>query len=186
MAKKRKSDRQGLDEADRTLYSSFCAAANSVSQLYTQAQQQQRVAFQAGERSALEKLQSWLVKEQTGTSHISTQQLVDFVQRELDYNDSNAAAAPNQMPHTQLLPLPQHLESHQAHGVAQAAVTATQPDIQGKSSVFAGALTNQRRSMGGVGGLPHSHPDIQHHLEQGRPGTQPSHDSDSSMDTWTR
>ncbi|KAK8941714.1 hypothetical protein KSP40_PGU001437 [Platanthera guangdongensis] len=53
MARKRKSDATPLDEVDRTLYSTFCSAANSLSQLYTQAMNQQKVAFQAGERQAL-------------------------------------------------------------------------------------------------------------------------------------
>ena len=53
MAKKRKSDATRLDEVDRTMYTSFCSAANSLSQLYTQAMNQQRLSFQAGERHAL-------------------------------------------------------------------------------------------------------------------------------------
>ncbi|KAG0500517.1 hypothetical protein HPP92_000589, partial [Vanilla planifolia] len=53
MAKKRKSDASRLDEVDRTMYSTFCSAANSLSQIYTQAMSQQKLAFQAGERHAL-------------------------------------------------------------------------------------------------------------------------------------
>ena len=54
MARKRKTDAAPrLDEADRTLYSTFCGAANSLSQLYTQAMAQQKFSFQAGERHAL-------------------------------------------------------------------------------------------------------------------------------------
>lgn len=53
MAKKRKSDATRLDEFDRSLYTSFCSAANSLSQLYTQAMNHQRLSFQAGERHAL-------------------------------------------------------------------------------------------------------------------------------------
>eukprot|EP01018_Ginkgo_biloba_P014546 Gb_31393 [translate_table: standard] len=56
MAKKRKSENAGLDEAERTMYTSFSNAANSLSQLYTQAQHQQKLAFQAGERHALVRL----------------------------------------------------------------------------------------------------------------------------------
>jgi hypothetical protein len=53
MARKRKTDAAPrLDEADRTLYSTFCGAANSLSQLYTQAMAQQKLSFQAGERHA--------------------------------------------------------------------------------------------------------------------------------------
>jgi len=53
MAKKRKSENAALDEVEKTLYTSFCTAANSISQLYTQAQNQQKIAFQAGERHAV-------------------------------------------------------------------------------------------------------------------------------------
>ncbi|RWW03350.1 hypothetical protein GW17_00033495 [Ensete ventricosum] len=53
MARKRKLEAMGLDEADRTLYSTFCAAANSLSQVYAQAMNQQKISFQAGERHAL-------------------------------------------------------------------------------------------------------------------------------------
>lgn len=53
MAKKRKSDATRLDEVDRTMYTTFCSAANSLSQLYTQAMNHQRLSFQAGERHAL-------------------------------------------------------------------------------------------------------------------------------------
>ncbi|KAF3796109.1 hypothetical protein EJ110_NYTH04014 [Nymphaea thermarum] len=54
MAKKIKSDGSGIDEANRTMYAAFCNAANSLSQLYTQAESQQKLAFQAGERHSLE------------------------------------------------------------------------------------------------------------------------------------
>lgn len=53
MAKKRKSLAMSLDEVDRTMYSSFCSAANSLSQLYTQSMNQQKLSFQAGEREGL-------------------------------------------------------------------------------------------------------------------------------------
>lgn len=53
MAKKRKSEATRLDEVDRTLHSTFCSAANSLSQLYTQAMHHQRISSQAGERHAL-------------------------------------------------------------------------------------------------------------------------------------
>lgn len=82
MAKKRKSEKAGLDEVERTLYSSFCAAANSISQLYTQSQNQQRLAFQAGERHALERLQAAFLRELNGRSHFPAEQLFDIIQKE--------------------------------------------------------------------------------------------------------
>lgn len=42
-----------MDEVERSMYSSFCSAANSLSQIYTQAMNQQKVSFQAGERHSL-------------------------------------------------------------------------------------------------------------------------------------
>ncbi|GFS46670.1 nuclear receptor family 2 group C protein [Actinidia rufa] len=53
MGKKRKSVETSLDEVDRTMYSTFCSAANSLSQLYTQTMNQQKLSFQAGERHGL-------------------------------------------------------------------------------------------------------------------------------------
>ena len=55
MAKKRKSIGTCLDEVDRTMYASFCTAANSLSQLYTHAMNHQKLSFNAGERHALVK-----------------------------------------------------------------------------------------------------------------------------------
>ncbi|KHG14904.1 hypothetical protein F383_02753 [Gossypium arboreum] len=55
MGKKRKSIATSLDEVDRTMYASFCSAANSLSHLYTQAMNQQKLSFQAGKRHGLNK-----------------------------------------------------------------------------------------------------------------------------------
>ena len=56
MGKKRKSVATSLDEVDRTMYATFCSAANSLSQLYTQTMNQQKLSFQAGERHGLVRL----------------------------------------------------------------------------------------------------------------------------------
>ncbi|KAG4941558.1 hypothetical protein JHK84_045688 [Glycine max] len=56
MPKKRKSIATSLDEVDRTLYASFCTAANSLSQLYTHSMNHQKLSFNAGERHALNEL----------------------------------------------------------------------------------------------------------------------------------
>lgn len=53
MAKKRKSVATSLDEVDRTMYSNFSSAANSLSHLYSQAITQQKLSFLSGERHAL-------------------------------------------------------------------------------------------------------------------------------------
>jgi hypothetical protein len=57
MGKKRRAEVLDLD-AERTLYSSFVSAANSISQLYTQAVQQQRRASAAASRQTLVRLPS--------------------------------------------------------------------------------------------------------------------------------
>ncbi|KAF5208391.1 nuclear receptor family 2 group C protein [Thalictrum thalictroides] len=67
MGKKRKSETSALNEIDRSIYSSFSSAASSLSQLYSQSVNQHKLAFQAGERHALEKLYEWMTaKEQEG------------------------------------------------------------------------------------------------------------------------
>lgn len=53
MAKKRKSIATTLDEVDRTMYASFCTAANSLSQLHMHALNHQKLSFQAGQRHSL-------------------------------------------------------------------------------------------------------------------------------------
>ncbi|KAH7279770.1 hypothetical protein KP509_37G035800 [Ceratopteris richardii] len=58
--KKRRLDGRALEEVERTLHSSFCVAANSISQLYTQAQNQNKIAFNAGQRHALEKFLDYI------------------------------------------------------------------------------------------------------------------------------
>ncbi|KAL3677385.1 hypothetical protein R1sor_027333 [Riccia sorocarpa] len=94
MAKKRKSENAGLDEVERTLYTTFCTAANSISQLYTQAQNQQKVAFQAGERHAVEKLYTWLHREHHAGSNISTAEILNYLQSELDGEEMTMSPGP--------------------------------------------------------------------------------------------
>ncbi|KAI6699716.1 hypothetical protein NL676_014040 [Syzygium grande] len=94
MAKKRKSVASRLDEVDRSLYSSFCSAANSLSQLYTQAMNHQRLSFQAGERHALEKLYQWILRQQEEGSRVSTIDIIAYLQNELDYPADEALTHP--------------------------------------------------------------------------------------------
>ncbi|KAH9536925.1 hypothetical protein CY35_16G024700 [Sphagnum magellanicum] len=84
MPKKRKSEYSGLDEVEKTLHTSFCTAANSISHLYTQAQQQQKQSFHAGERHAVEKLYFWLLREHQAGSNISVGQILGYLQNELE------------------------------------------------------------------------------------------------------
>ncbi|KAL2334958.1 hypothetical protein Fmac_016171 [Flemingia macrophylla] len=80
MAKKRKSIATSLDEVDRTLYASFCTAANSLSQLYTHAMNHQKLSFNAGERHALEKLYQWIWRQQEGGSRVGTVDVLNYIQ----------------------------------------------------------------------------------------------------------
>ncbi|MCO5594900.1 hypothetical protein L7F22_048935 [Adiantum nelumboides] len=83
--KKRRLEGGGLEDVERTLHSSFCAAANSISHLYTQAQTQHKIAFQAGQRHALEKLYDWIHKHhlQNGILPSSTE-ILNYVKMELE------------------------------------------------------------------------------------------------------
>ncbi|XP_074563954.1 uncharacterized protein LOC141820526 [Curcuma longa] len=85
MSRKRKTEATRLDEVDRTMYSTFCSAANSLSQLYTQAMNQQKVSFQAGERHALEKLYQWMMRKHEEESRITVADIVAHIQNEMDY-----------------------------------------------------------------------------------------------------
>ncbi|KAH0741745.1 hypothetical protein KY290_034788 [Solanum tuberosum] len=53
MGKKRKSLASSLDEVDRTMYLTFCSAANSLSQLYTHAMNQHKFSFLSDERHGM-------------------------------------------------------------------------------------------------------------------------------------
>ncbi|KAI5055819.1 hypothetical protein GOP47_0029340 [Adiantum capillus-veneris] len=83
--KKRRSEGGGMEDVERSLHTSFCTAANSISHLYTQAQNQQKVAFQAGQRHSLEKLYDWIQKhhQQHGTVP-STAETLNYLKMEME------------------------------------------------------------------------------------------------------
>ncbi|CAA7397184.1 unnamed protein product [Spirodela intermedia] len=91
MAKRRKSVASRLDEVDRTIYSSFCNAANSLSQIYTQAMNQQKIAFQAGERHGVEKIQSWISRRLEEGSTPTIADLLGYLQNELEHGGDEAS-----------------------------------------------------------------------------------------------
>lgn len=92
MARKRKTEAPPrLDEADRTLYSTFCGAANSLSQLYSQAMAQQKQSFHAGELHALEKLSQWITRKQEEESRLTVTEILAHIQHEMDYGGSSDA-----------------------------------------------------------------------------------------------
>ncbi|PIN26883.1 hypothetical protein CDL12_00376 [Handroanthus impetiginosus] len=88
MPKKRKSDATRLDEVDRGMYTAFCGAANSLSQLYSQAMHQQRLSFQIGERHAMEKLYNWILRQQEDGVRVMPADIIAYIQNELDIAES--------------------------------------------------------------------------------------------------
>jgi len=152
MAKKRKSEYSGLDEVEKTLHTSFCTAANSISHLYTQAQHQQRHAFQAGERHAVEKLYFWLLREQQAGSNISVGQILGYLQSEIEgVSGDDTAMSPGPQSHQQQTSIQQQQQavagavgSMATSGPGQAEAPAVPAD-QSKSSVFTGALASPIR-----------------------------------------
>lgn len=145
MARKRKSDVIHLDEVDRTLYSTFCSAANSLSQLYTQAMNHQKVSFQAGERHALEKLYQWIIKRhEEGSRVMTTADIVEHIEKEIDYGGDDAVISARLHFQQQLCQSAPHLANSpgfaglNTHGVPP----RTSHFEQVKNSVFSNALSS--------------------------------------------
>ncbi|KAK9713859.1 hypothetical protein RND81_06G055300 [Saponaria officinalis] len=80
MGKKRKSIASNLDEVDRTMYATFCSAASSLSQLYTQAMNHQKLSFHAGERHGFEKLYQWILRQQEAGERVTTPDVLTYLQ----------------------------------------------------------------------------------------------------------
>ncbi|KAH9536923.1 hypothetical protein CY35_16G024700 [Sphagnum magellanicum] len=138
MPKKRKSEYSGLDEVEKTLHTSFCTAANSISHLYTQAQQQQKQSFHAGERHAVEKLYFWLLREHQAGSNISVGQILGYLQNELEGVSGDDTA---------MSPGPQSAQQQQqAVAIAAGSVGTSRP---GQIETPAAPLDQSRRT--GVG-----------------------------------
>lgn len=151
MAKKRKAERLGLDEVERTVFSSFCTAANAISQLYTQAQHQQKLAFQAGERHGLEKLYMWLQKEQQQGSNVTTAQILDHVRNQVEGSAGRDEVATPPGPHAQ------PWFSGASSGVTQHSAVSQGGTGAAPNSGMArvGGPTLQRRGMSGGGEALH-------------------------------
>ncbi|XP_019174640.1 PREDICTED: uncharacterized protein LOC109170126 [Ipomoea nil] len=155
MAKKRKSLTMSLDEVDRTMYSSFCSAANSLSQLYTQSMNQQKLSFQAGEREGLEKLYQWILRLQEGGSRVTTVDILNYLQSELNNYGEEQSMSPRppfQNPHSQPMPVansgfPVSLGSTGVPSAGQG-IRPDHYDQQPKNYVFSNALSSPvRRSL---------------------------------------
>ncbi|KAK7343760.1 hypothetical protein VNO77_12776 [Canavalia gladiata] len=156
MGKKRKSIATSLEEVDRTIYASFCTAANSLSHLYTQTMNHHKLSFQAGERHSLEKLYQWIWRQQEAGSRVATLDILNYIQNELDYCGEEPSMSPRAPPqHQQSQPV-MHVtgsgfpvtsgfsgQTIMGHGIR-----SEHSDNQSKNSVFSNALSSPvRRSL---------------------------------------
>ncbi|XP_072993690.1 uncharacterized protein [Typha latifolia] len=156
MGRKRKSDATRLDEVDRTLYSMFCSAANSLSQLHTHAMNQQKISFQAGERHALEKLYQWILRQHEEGSRVATADVVAHIQNEIDYGGEDASISPRSLfptQHSQSTTLFTNSSNQPTSGSFVQTTMGLAPrsslfSDQSKNSVFSNALSSPvRRSL---------------------------------------
>lgn len=112
-AKKRKLEVDA--DAERHLYSSFVCAANSISQLYSQAVSQQRKSSAMASRQTLERLAHWLMREYPNDDAIPKSALLQFLHQEYEgYEGCDTAAVPQVFP---VLQVPGH--HHQAAQIAE-------------------------------------------------------------------
>ncbi|CAJ1953190.1 unnamed protein product [Sphenostylis stenocarpa] len=149
MAKKRKSITTSLDEVDRTLYASFCTAANSLSQLYSHTMNHQKLSFNAGERHALDKLHQWIWRQQEGGSRVGTVDVLNYIQNELDYCGEEPSMSPRApLQHHQSQPamhvpsLEPVLSASFGQTIAAQGLRTEPGENQPKNSVFSNALSS--------------------------------------------
>ncbi|KMZ59708.1 Holocarboxylase synthetase [Zostera marina] len=91
MGKRRRSAADfRLEEAERTMYTSFSSAANSLSHLYTDAMNQQKLSFVAGERNAMEKLHQWILRKHAEGPRPTIADVVSHLQKELNYGGEDS------------------------------------------------------------------------------------------------
>ncbi|EXB70605.1 hypothetical protein L484_023790 [Morus notabilis] len=172
MGKKRKSIATSLDEVDRTMYASFCGAANSLSQLYTQAMNHQKLSFQAGERHSLQPeldhfaltliVHQFTLYLATGavvstiTIHEKGYRVLVPMQNELDYCGEEPSMSPRVLAQNQHTQAPMH-STNSGFPVSSGSSVPTNAgqrvhtehcDHQSKNSVFSNALSSPvRRSL---------------------------------------
>ncbi|CAI0557196.1 unnamed protein product [Linum tenue] len=154
MGKKRKSVATSLDEVDRTMYTTFCSAASSLTQLYTQAMNHQKLTFQAGERHGLEKLYQWIWRQQEAGSRVATSDVLNYIQNELDYCGEEPSMSPRAQPQNIQPPmqslssgfLNSSISSGSSGPTSVSQVSRNEHcDQQSKNSVFSNALSSPVR-----------------------------------------
>lgn len=153
MLRKRKTEAAvPLDEVDRTLYTSFSGAANSLSQLYSQAMNHQKLSFQAGEHHAMEKLYQWILRQHEEGSRLTVADIVHQIQSEMDYTGEDASVSPrvpSQSQHPQIAVQFSNSSSQASPVVFGQAIVGFGPrgsnSDQAKNSVFSNALSSPVR-----------------------------------------
>ncbi|XP_011622538.1 uncharacterized protein LOC18432038 [Amborella trichopoda] len=141
MAKKRKSEVTGLDEVDRKMHTTFCNAANSLSLLYTHAQNQQKLAFLAGERHGMDKLCQWIIRQHNEGARVTEADILAYLENELDIGEEDA---PMSIPSNSQ----SHPQSLNPSTPTFSGPTGQLPSAQTKSSLFSNALSSPiRRSL---------------------------------------
>ncbi|KAF8377203.1 hypothetical protein HHK36_030576 [Tetracentron sinense] len=162
MSKRKKSNTTRIDEVDRTMYTTFCSSANSLSQLYTQAMNQQKISFQIGERHGLEKLYQWVLRQQEEGSRMTTVDILAylqlktfpiFVQNELDCGGEEPPTSPRlPFQHQSSQPTMNFMNSSAPFSSASFGPTtagqgprSVHSEHQTKDSVFSNALSSPVR-----------------------------------------
>ncbi|KAA3457330.1 holocarboxylase synthetase [Gossypium australe] len=174
MSKKRKSDATRLDEVSRSMYTAFCSAANSLSQLYSHSMNHQSLSFQAGERYALEELFEWILRQQEEGLKVMTTDIVAYLQEneingwedeeftvgaglmkenELEYGAEDFPMSPRQpFQQQQQHPRPATHQSNLGSPFSSNPISAgtiaqgvRSADYQAKNSVFSSALSSPVR-----------------------------------------
>ncbi|CAL9100869.1 unnamed protein product [Musa textilis] len=168
MGKKRKCEDTHLDEADRTIYSVFRGAANSLSLIYTQAMVQQGLAFQTGERHALEKLYQLILRHDEG-SRVTVADILAYLQNEIGHGGEDTSTSPipqllHQYPQSSMQFRSTNIHDSSTIGTAAVGLARTGHHEETKNTVFSNALCSPvRRSL------------ESYHLAQGGGGA--SHDT---------
>ncbi|KAK1406785.1 hypothetical protein QVD17_38393 [Tagetes erecta] len=162
MTKKRKSLATSLDEVDRTMYSSFCNAANSLSQLYSQAMSQQKLSFLSGERHGLEKLYQWISKQDAEGLRVTSEDILAYIEAELELSVEDPTIAPRTSQPNQQVTNPFTISGSSS---------GPHNDQQSRNYIFSNALSSPvRRSL------------QNYHISQEAHGVRNNDHQDSSMD----
>ncbi|KAK9080799.1 hypothetical protein SSX86_000557 [Deinandra increscens subsp. villosa] len=162
MGKKRKSLATSLDEVDRTMYSTFCNAANSLSQLYSQAMSQQKLSFLSGERHGLEKLYQWISKQDAEGLRVTSEDILAYIEAELELSVEDPPMASRTSQQNQQVTNP---------FISSGSSSGPHHDQQSRNYIFSNALSSPvRRSL------------QNYHISQEAYGSRNNDHQDSSMD----